>query len=104
MTARSLSDLDDAEVARRYIAGGSIRQLADWFGVHRSAIERSLRRTNTPRRPPGEPHHWADTTGEEIVRLRAEGLTWAQIAWRTGLKPSGVRYRHAQAVSRSVAE
>lgn len=47
-----LSPDDDADIARRYLAGSSTREIGEAYGVHRNTIAASLHRTRTrPRKP-----------------------------------------------------
>jgi hypothetical protein len=95
MTARTLTDLEEADVVFRYSTGWTERQLAERFGVPRPAIQRCLDRHGVARR--GQSSNLErrdDVDTAEIVRLRSEGLSWFQIGRAVGMKPSGVRRRY----------
>lgn len=101
MTGRNLDHLDDAEIRLRYLMGQTERQLAASFGVPRPAIQRSLSRTGTERRPPGlERRDDVDTA--KVVELRNSGLTWQQVADAVGMTTGGVRRRYDEAFHRYV--
>lgn len=99
MTASQLSETDRAEIAARYKAGMSMRQLAKRFGVSEAAIRRALaHHPEVQSRPVG----WGSrpiVDDDEIVRLRVEGLTFAAIGGRVGLSMWGARKRYLAATA-----
>ena len=97
MMPRALTDVEEAEVCTRYRAGASTHALARRFEVGQRTIVRILERHHVPRRP-GSPRR-ADVDDATIVRLRDDGLSWAQVGRAVRLSPSGVRVRYAAATS-----
>lgn len=102
MTRTELTETDDAEIVTRYRMGYSVRELGLRFGVHDSAIRRSLARSGEPRRAPRS--NWMDKRRDdvddaEIVDLRGQGYTWDEIADAVGMSVGGVRRRYQSAVS-----
>jgi hypothetical protein len=84
MTDRALDEADEQEAAQRYRMGWSTHRLARHFDTTDMSIRRTLDRMGVERRPPGSRRD--DIDDDEIVRLRDEdGLSWPQIAVKTGL-------------------
>lgn len=97
---RALDEVDEAEVIARYRKGASIPQLAARFEVGWTTIRRTLERAGETRRPAGFQRQY-DVSDEAILYLRDDcGLPWAEIATRTGMRPSGVRRRYDTAKRR----
>jgi hypothetical protein len=96
MTPKVLTEVQELEVAARYKAGLTERQLAERFGVPRASIQRALDRQQVPRRAQSSNlTRRDDVDTAEIRRLRdEEGLSWFWIARRVGMKPGGVRRRY----------
>ena len=67
--AKAGTRLDDAEIARLYLSGMSCPEIAAIDGREASAIVRSLRRTGTPRRPPGSHFLTPEQRAEALVQL-----------------------------------
>lgn len=95
MTAKILSEVEEAELVARYRAGLTERQLAVRFGIGRASVQRTLDRHGVDRRPARENlERRDDVDTADIVRLRDAGMSWFQIARSVGMKPSGVRRRY----------
>lgn len=94
-----MNETDDAEIAARYRAGATTRQLAARFGCDEASIRRSLNRTSTERRMGRGARRPADSS--DIVNLRAQHRTWKEIAEEVGLSPTGCRKRWLAATGRS---
>jgi len=67
--------IDDQDVARRYLAGASTIEVARVLGITPGAVSRSLKRSGTPARS-GAPNYLTHITVEEVKRryLSGEGL------------------------------
>ncbi len=76
-----------AELAARYEAGATIRELAVWSGAHRETIVRHLVRAGVELRRLG----LTEEQAAAAVVLYGDGLTLAEIAERVGVAASTVR-------------
>lgn len=76
-----------AELAARYAAGATIRELAAWSGAHRQTVVRHLARAGVELRRLG----LTDEQERAAVRLYRDGVTLAEIAVRFGMAASTVR-------------
>ena len=71
--------------------GSSVRAAADVLSVHPSTVQRW---TSDISRPPGRPKQ-AGTPDDVVVRLKdQDGLSFEEIARRTGMSKTGVRTRY----------
>lgn len=104
MTRTELTDVDEAEIAARYRMGATVRQLADRFGVHDSAIRRSLVRSGEERREPRSnfmARRRDDVDDDDLLQMRDEQmLTWSEIATICSMSITGVRTRYLAARAR----
>ena len=101
MTRRRVLDDDQAaEVARRYVAGETIDELAAVFGCSNQPIRRVLEEAGVPLRR--RSHRAADVDVDELVRLYKAGATQDELAAQFGvsrvtvgrrLKAAGVQLR-----------
>lgn len=85
------------EVARRYLAGETMQQLADDLGVTSSGVRNALRRHGVPLRKPGEDRRGTEgkralTDGQtaEAGRLYESGLSMDAVAVRFGISQHAV--------------
>ena len=82
--------LTASEIARLvgdYLAGATVQELAENYGIHRATVFAHLRRRNTPRRVPG-----LDVDERaEVVRLFRGGVSMRAIARRLGAGRKAVR-------------
>lgn len=94
--ARTRSQAQVAEAKRLYHLGLDTRAVAAQMGVDPRTVARWLagevRRTG--------PRGRVDVATSLILQLRAEGLSWREIAADTGMSPTGVRLRHDQATGK----
>ena len=70
-----------------YLAGMSVKSLAERFGIHRAAVFSHLRRRNVPSRRPG----LGLDEKAEVVRLARAGVSMRAIARRMGVDRKAVR-------------
>ncbi|MGI9092184.1 MAG: helix-turn-helix domain-containing protein [Mycobacteriales bacterium] len=75
-----------AELAARYDAGATIRELAAWSGAHRETVVRHLVRAGVELRQLGLTEDRAQAAGS----LYLDGLTLAEIGQRFGVAASTV--------------
>ena len=85
--------VDVAEVIALYQAGRSLNQIAEKFGVRHTTIHYHLRRQGVTLRPTGVKDLRRMPTTQRIEQLRAQGLTWAQVAEQVGMSTDGVKRR-----------
>lgn len=84
------------ELAARYEAGATIRELAAWSGAHRQTVVRHLIRAGAEFRQGG----LTDEQSKKAERLYLDGLTIVEIADRLGVAASTVgRSLHGQGVA-----
>ena len=70
-----------------YLAGATVQELAEKYGIHRATVFAHLRRRNTPRRVPG-----LDVDERaEVVRFFRGGVSMRAIARRLGAGRNAVR-------------
>ena len=70
-----------------YLAGATVQELAEKYGIHRATVFAHLRHRNTPRRVPG-----LDVDERaEVVRLFRGGVSMRAIARRLGVGRQAVR-------------
>lgn len=75
----------DEQIAEAYLAGASMRRVAEDFGVTFPSVWRALQRVGVERRPSTHRAATAHVADEEVLRLHdEEGLSCAQIADRLG--------------------
>lgn len=75
-----------------YLAGASVYDLAEYYGVHRQTIANVLERANTPRR-------YNRLTADQLAeahRLKQSGWTVVQLAEHFDLPASTVQYNLAK--------
>lgn len=84
-----------SQLARAYLRGATVRELAEEHDVHESTIRRWLgdveRRQVGPRPLP--------VADERIVELRDADVPWQEIAVEVGMSRSGVRRRYMAATT-----
>ena len=85
--------VDVAQVIALYEAGRSLNQIAEKFGVRHTTIYYHLRRQGVTLRPTGVHGLRRMPTTQRIEQLRAQGLTWAQVAEQVGMSTDGVKRR-----------
>jgi hypothetical protein len=87
--------MDVERAAELYAQGWTLRQISTELGVHWATVSQQLHHASVPMRR-GPPAHPAPT--EQILELRDQGVTWAEVAERVGMTVSGAwsRYRRAQ--------
>lgn len=88
---RALSDREEAQARAAYVADASVSvdQLAAEYGVARSTMLRVLAGVTRPKG--GRQRGSLSTT--RMAEMRAEGLTYFEIARQAGLSESGVYRR-----------
>lgn len=70
-----------------YLAGATVQELAERYGIHRATVFAHLRRRNTPRRVPG-----LDVDEQaEAVRLFRAGVSMRAIARRLSVGRQAIR-------------
>lgn len=70
-----------------YLAGMSVKSLAETYGIHRATVFSHLRRRNVPSRRPG----LGPDEKAEAVRLARAGVSMRAIARLTGVDRKAVR-------------
>ena len=97
MAQRSLSDHQEQEVARRYEAGETTRELAEAFGCSTRPIFGALRKHGTKMRKggaqPGAPSHnrrFTPAQDQEVAAEYAAGAAIRTIAEAHGVSPAAV--------------
>ena len=70
-----------------YLAGMSVKALAEGYGIHRATVFAHLQRREVPRRRPG----LNDQEQAEAVRLSREGMSMRAIGRRMGVDRKAVR-------------
>lgn len=84
---RLLTDEID-ELVRSYRAGMTVRQLTDYYGIHRVTIAQLLREHQVDRLPYRKPDpDWA----EEAKRLHTDGMSLRELGRRFGVSREKVR-------------
>lgn len=88
---RPMTDKEKAQARADYLADPSVsvQQLADEYGVSRSAMLRALRGVTRPKGGQVK----ARLSTSQMWELRARGLTMFQIARQAGITESGVSRR-----------
>jgi hypothetical protein len=79
-----------------YAQGRTLGQIGGELGVHWSTVSQQLQSGGGITMRRGAPPSHAASTGQ-IVELRDQGLTWAEVAKQVGMTVSGAwsRYRRA---------
>ena len=85
--------VDLAEVIALYKAGRTLKQVAAQLGVNPTTVYYHLRRQDVTLRPTGVRGLRRMPTTQRIEQLRAQGLTWAQVAEQVGMSVDGVKHR-----------
>ena len=85
---RHLSAVDAARLVERYRAGVRVNDLAANYKIHRATVMAHLRRAGVPKYS-----GWTEETTAEAKRLRAQGLTIAEVAVKLGRSRSTVQRR-----------
>lgn len=76
-----------------HLAGGSVQEVAEGYGIDRATVFAHLRRRNTPRRSLG-----LDVDDDaEVVRLFRADVSMRAISWRLGVGRKAVRAALVQA-------
>ena len=70
-----------------YLAGMSVKALAERYGIHRATVFAHLRRREVPRRRPG----LSDHEQAEAVRLSRDGMSMRAIGRQMGVDRKAVR-------------
>jgi hypothetical protein len=85
--------VDVKRAADLYTQGWTLRQVGAALGVHWSTVSEQLQSAGITMRSGGPPAHAAST--QQILELRDQGLTWAEIAEQVDMTVSGAwsRYR-----------
>lgn len=85
-----------APLARDYLAGNSIQEVADKHKVTTALVQRALKTEDVELRPA----HQADPDRDlAVIRLRNDfGLAWTEIAAVTGIPPSTLQRHYAKAI------
>jgi hypothetical protein len=88
--------VDVERAADLYAQGRSLRQIGAELGVPWTAVGHQLRQAGVAMRRGGPPAHSAST--QQILELRGQGRTWAEVAGRVDMTRSGAwsRYRRAK--------
>jgi hypothetical protein len=88
--------VDVKRAAQLYAQGWTLSQIGAEMGVRSNVVHDHLRRAGVTMRPVGARTHPAST--KEILDLRDQGLTWAEVAKRVDMTVSGAwsRYRKAR--------
>jgi transposase-like protein len=86
-TQTRLDASNRAEVLAEYVAGASVRELADRFGIHRATMSDIARLTGVKVRHPELPNE----VRTRAARLRNEGMTLAQVAKKLRIGGDAVR-------------
>jgi Sigma-70, region 4 len=100
VSRRSACRYGDAVDVKRatdlYAQGRTLRQIGAELGVHWSTVGQQLQRAGVTMRRGGPSAHPAST--QQILELRAQGLTWPEIAEQVDMTVSGAwsRYRRAR--------
>jgi len=83
----SITPAPRAELAARYEAGATIRELAEWSGAHRQTVVRHLVRAGIEFRQGG----LTDEQSKKAEQLYRDGLTLVEIADQYGVAASTIR-------------
>lgn len=96
------STLDLDEAYRLYMGGMSFSQVAATLGYTKSYVARRFRKAGLPARPSGRPLTTPapDIDPADIVRLRAAGCSFPQIAAKLDLSTDSARDRYLIATGR----
>jgi hypothetical protein len=88
--------VDVERAADLYTQGWRLRQIGGELGVSQATVGHQLRQAGVTIRRSGPPAHPATT--DQILQLREQGLSWAEVAEESGMTRSGAwsRYRRAQ--------
>lgn len=84
-TFLSASEVD--QLVGAYLAGMSVKSLAERYGIHRATVFSHLRRRNVPSHRPG----LCLDEKAEAVRLARSGVSMRAISRRMGVDRKGVR-------------
>lgn len=79
---------EERRLVEAYAAGQLAQDLAVVFGRSYGAIRERLRRLGVARVP-----RWTVEMDEDLVRLRAEGKTWAEVGQHFGIGAQAARER-----------
>ena len=96
--------MDVERVAALYAAGRTTTEISAELGCTPSTVSRRLRAAGVRMRPRGRPATQPGVDAAQIVRLRAEGHTWASIAARVGISEARARTRWARATKAAAAQ
>jgi hypothetical protein len=88
--------VDVKRAAELYAEGWTLSQIGAELDVRSNVVHDHLRRAGVTMRPVGAPTHPAST--QKILDLRAQGLTWTEVAEHVDMTVSGAwsRYRRAR--------
>ncbi|WP_433207473.1 hypothetical protein ACQP1G_22060 [Nocardia sp. CA-107356] len=84
---RKLSEGEKMELARDYLLGMTVYELAEKYSIQRQTVSRHLRRMGVPMRQRGLKEHQID----RAAQLYTEGLTLKQVGAKLGADSSTVR-------------
>jgi hypothetical protein len=95
--------MDVDRAAALYAEGRTTAEIAAMLGCSAGTVSKRLRAGGVVMRPPGPPLHTGVDTAE-IVRLRTERHSWAEVAATVGITEAGARSRWARATKAAAAE
>ncbi|MCL1837961.1 MAG: helix-turn-helix domain-containing protein [Propionibacteriaceae bacterium] len=78
---RRLSEVQIEQMVEAYRSGKTVYQLAEVFGIHRITVGIILKRHGVVMRGQG----LAESQRAEVLRLRADGMSYARIGERFGV-------------------
>jgi len=78
-----------AALVQAYLAGASIKDLTEQYGIHRLTVSKILKRHDVELRK----RRLTEDEVDLAVRLYEQGMSQARIADQIGASPDGVRYQ-----------
>ncbi|GAA1644644.1 hypothetical protein GCM10009764_77840 [Nocardia ninae] len=85
--ARRLTNQEKAELARDYLGGMTVYEVAEKFSIQRQTVSAHLKRMGVPMRQQG----LSDEQVDQATELYAEGLTLKQVGLKLGVDAGTVR-------------